>query len=235
MSSLPWHTYRASPDGLPHHTVLGNRSSKKAVVYVHGWGCQSRDFFGVIEALAAKEIQRSELAFLNLALDLPGHGETPLRREDEHPSMVSMASMILDLVTAQGLEAIVLVGHSMGVRIALEAWHQCLSRPALKVSGTVFIDGSHYQLRPSLFAFDKGDPRSAGLSGEEIAAKKAEAFQSMFSAWTPSRFRDSTVAHVQSMDKVFSERLRNAMIEYDEQCVDQRMREFGKQGEPLLF
>lgn len=63
--------------------------------------------------------------FAVLALDLPGHGRS------SGPALTSveaMADWVLALLSAAGVEQAVLVGHSMGSLIALEASHRAPQR-----------------------------------------------------------------------------------------------------------
>ncbi len=99
------------------------------VVFIHGaqndhsvWGLQSRYFahhgFGV------------------LALDLPGHGRSAGRALE---SIEAMADWLLALLDAAGVRQAVLVGHSMGSLIALEASRRAPARVrALALLGTTF-------------------------------------------------------------------------------------------------
>lgn len=80
------------------------------------------------------------------ALDLPGHGEAPPpgRRTIAH-----YANVVIDHIEAAGLSDVVIVGHSMGGAIALEAAHR--RHPALR--GVVLL-GSSGRLRVSPMLFD---------------------------------------------------------------------------------
>jgi pimeloyl-ACP methyl ester carboxylesterase len=100
-----------------------------AIVFIHGaqndhsvWGLQSRYFahhgFGV------------------LAVDLPGHGRSAGPALE---SVEAMADWLLALLDAAGVQQAVLVGHSMGSLIALEASHRAPARVrALALLGTTF-------------------------------------------------------------------------------------------------
>lgn len=86
-------------------------SSLPTAVFIHGaqndhsvWGLQSRYF--------------AHHGFNVLAVDLPGHGRTPgpaLRTVEE------MADWLLAVLAEAGVERAILIGHSMGSLIALEA------------------------------------------------------------------------------------------------------------------
>jgi len=99
------------------------------VVFIHGaqndhsvWGLQSRWFahhgYGV------------------LAVDLPGHGRTPAPALD---SVEAMADWLLAVLEAAGVRKALLVGHSMGSLIALEAAQRAPAKVrALAMLGTTY-------------------------------------------------------------------------------------------------
>jgi pimeloyl-ACP methyl ester carboxylesterase len=104
-------------------------SALPTIVFIHGaqndhsvWALQSRAFghhgFGV------------------LAVDLPGHGRSsgPALK-----SVEEMADWLIALLDAAGVQQALLVGHSMGSLIALEASHRAPARVrALALLGTTF-------------------------------------------------------------------------------------------------
>ena len=99
------------------------------VVFIHGaqndhsvWGLQSRWFahhgYGV------------------RAVDLPGHGRTPAPALD---SVEAMADWLLAVLEAAGVRKALLVGHSMGSLIALEAAQRAPAKVrALAMLGTTY-------------------------------------------------------------------------------------------------
>lgn len=118
------------------------------VVFIHGaqndhsvWGLQSRWFahhgYGV------------------LAVDLPGHGRSA------GPALASveqMADWLLALLDAAGVERALLVGHSMGSLVALEANHRAPGR----VRGLAML-GTTYPMKVSdaLLATARDDEQTA--------------------------------------------------------------------------
>jgi pimeloyl-ACP methyl ester carboxylesterase len=88
-----------------------------AFLLLHGIGASKEIWWSAMIALAP-------LGRI-FALDLPGHGHSPLLAA---ASMAQIATRAADFCDAQGLTAITLIGHSMGGNIALEL---VLARPAL--------------------------------------------------------------------------------------------------------
>ncbi len=82
------------------------------VVCIHGLPGSSRDFRWLFEPLAS----RARL----VAIDLPGFGQTPIATGPD-ASPEGRAAFVLELVGALGLQAPVLVGHSMGGVVAVAA------------------------------------------------------------------------------------------------------------------
>jgi pimeloyl-ACP methyl ester carboxylesterase len=100
-----------------------------SVVFIHGaqndhsvWPLQTRYF--------------AHHGFNVLAVDLPGHGRS---KGAAGTSVEAAAGSTLALLDAAGVERAMLVGHSMGSLIALEASHQAPSRvSALALLGTTY-------------------------------------------------------------------------------------------------
>ena len=72
------------------------------------------------------------------------------------------------------------------------------------------------------------------MSPQERAEKMADAFKTMFSARTPSEFRESTIAHVKGLDVEYNKAMRESFINYDYEQTDEVLEEVGKAGTPLL-
>lgn len=91
-------TYDARPgDGPP-------------LVFVHGWACRRADWDQVLAALPGRQA---------LALDLPWHGDSTSAHEDW--TIADHGAVVARVVKAAGLGDVVLVGHSMGGAVAVEA------------------------------------------------------------------------------------------------------------------
>lgn len=92
---------------VQHHASGGNRDSVPPLVLLHGAGGSHLYW--------PPQIRRLPLAQV-YALDLPGHGESGGRPDS---TISGYAESTLDWMRSAGVEPAVLVGHSMGVAIAL--------------------------------------------------------------------------------------------------------------------
>jgi pimeloyl-ACP methyl ester carboxylesterase len=112
-------------DGVPMAYL--EAGSGPAIVLLHGNGGSSRDWNGVIPALATRNRV--------LAPDLPGYGESA---QADNSSPTELARRVRTFMVTVGAETAVLVGHSMGGLVAL---HLALAHPA-EVSKLVLVDSA---------------------------------------------------------------------------------------------
>ena len=90
-----------------HHTRTG---SGKPLLLVHGLGGTCRSWDTILPALAqAREV---------IALDLPGHGQTP--EEADSGTFAGLARSLDEWLGTEGYVGIDMVGSSMGARLVLE-------------------------------------------------------------------------------------------------------------------
>jgi len=127
---------------------------------VHGFLCSHEDW-------------RHQLAFFSktnqvVACDLRGHGATPGRPEE--CSIEHFGGDVMALVNNLELENPILVGHSMGCRVVLEANRIAPER----IAGLVLIDGSRA---------GTGDPAAAEAAAQSQIAKMG------YTAWAEDLFR----------------------------------------------
>ncbi|MES2319026.1 MAG: alpha/beta hydrolase [Pseudomonadota bacterium] len=103
--------------------------ARPSAIFIHGaqndhsvWALQSRYF--------------AHHGFNVLAVDLPGHGRSKGGAMD---SVEAMAGWILEVMDAVGVDKALLIGHSMGSLIALEASHLAPARVSqLAMLGTTY-------------------------------------------------------------------------------------------------
>jgi pimeloyl-ACP methyl ester carboxylesterase len=114
-----------SPDGIPiHYTADG--SGSPAIVFVHGWSCDRSYWRGQLGPLAG--------GHRVVAVDLAGHGESGAGRRSW--TMSAFGADVAAVVDDERLDDVVLVGHSMGGDVILEAALLLEGR----VRGLVWVD-----------------------------------------------------------------------------------------------
>ncbi|MXZ28979.1 MAG: alpha/beta hydrolase [Gammaproteobacteria bacterium] len=117
-----------SSDGVRiHYDDLG--AGDPVLVFVHGWSCDRSYWSGQIEHFAQSH------RVVNI--DLAGHGDSGLDRAEW--TMQAFGEDVSAVVTALDLNNIVLVGHSMGGKVIVEAAGQLGDR----VIGVVGVDTFH--------------------------------------------------------------------------------------------
>ncbi|HJS78426.1 MAG TPA: alpha/beta hydrolase [Burkholderiales bacterium] len=130
------------------------------LVFVHGFLCSRADWHHQIHYFS----ETHEV----VACDLRGHGETP--GQPHECSIEHFGGDVVALANNLELPPFILIGHSMGCRVVLEANRIAPER----VAGIVLIDGSRV---------GSGDP-----DGAEAAAS-AQIEQNGYQAWAQDLFR----------------------------------------------
>jgi pimeloyl-ACP methyl ester carboxylesterase len=111
---------------VPIHYVTMGAPSKKAVVFVHCWGCNAGEWDTTMRHLAPR--------VRVVGLDLGGHGKSGKGRSEW--TVHAFAEDVQAVVEGLGLDRVILVGHSMGGPVVVEA---ALAMPA-RVAGVVPVD-----------------------------------------------------------------------------------------------
>src|SRR5438105_7632125 len=139
-----------------------------SIVFVHGFACSSEDWQPQLE-----HFQKTNEV---VACDLRGHGRTPGRPHE--CSIEHYGGDVAALVNNLELARAVLVGHSMGCRVVLEAARLIPD----KVAGLVLVDGSRNATSDA-----EGAEAAARETVEKLGyAKFAEAlFRQMFFTRSP--------------------------------------------------
>ncbi len=109
------------------HTIQAGKGSPP-IAFIHGFACTHADWQPQIAHFSATNAV--------VACDLRGHGATPGDTRD--CSIETYGADVAALLGELKLAPAVLVGHSMGCRVVLQA---CLGAPE-RVAGVVLIDGS---------------------------------------------------------------------------------------------
>ena len=97
-----------------------------ALVFVHGWSCNRNYWDG--------QVQPASRQFRVVAVDLAGHGESGHGRA--RWTMAAFGGDIAAVVNKLGLERVILIGHSMGGDVIVEAARQLPGH----VTGLIWVD-----------------------------------------------------------------------------------------------
>jgi pimeloyl-ACP methyl ester carboxylesterase len=97
-----------------------------ALVFVHGWSCNRTYWEGQLQPFSRQ--------FKVVAVDLAGHGESGLGREAW--TMGAFGGDVAAVVKKLRLDRVILIGHSMGGDVIVEAAHRLPRR----VAGLVWVD-----------------------------------------------------------------------------------------------
>ncbi len=107
-----------------HYQVQGQ--GKPALIFIHGWCCDRSHWDAQLPYFAQK--------YVVVAIDLAGHGESGLDRKEW--TMGAFGEDVVAVVNKLDLDQVVLVGHSMGGFVILEA----ARRMPKRVIGLVGVD-----------------------------------------------------------------------------------------------
>src|SRR5215203_86652 len=112
------------PNGI-NFVVRG--AEDPTLIFVHGFACSLTDWEEQFRGLSSR--------FRCVALDLPGHGGSA---KPEMISIEMMGAAVNQVKEQIATSSTILVGHSMGCRVIIEAFQQS----SATISGLVFVDGS---------------------------------------------------------------------------------------------
>jgi pimeloyl-ACP methyl ester carboxylesterase len=151
--------------------ALGERAP---VVLCDGIGCDGYAWRYLAPHLAAR--------YPVLHWNYRGHGQSGSPRDPEAVTIPHLADDLAGILDHAGIEKAVLVGHSMGVQVILEAYRRHPSR----VLGLVPICGSYG--RPLATFHDTGVATSVVPLLRELVLRFPKEAQAVWSKVTPSRF-----------------------------------------------
>jgi len=172
-----------------------------ALLFVHGFACTSNDWRAQLD-----HFQKTNEV---LACDLRGHGRTPGRPHE--CSIEHYGGDVAALLNNLEIKRCVLVGHSMGCRVVLEAARLLPERTA----GVVLVDGSRNAT---------SDPDGAEANAKATIEKSGYApfaemlFRQMF--FTPSAQADDIVARALKSSAEFGPHLWPRISRWDAGAMD---------------
>lgn len=178
---------------LIHHVNRG--AGTPPLVFIHGFGCDHTDWDNQVAHLSAHH--------QTIAVDLRGHGASPATAAD--CSIERYGADIATLMHALALPKAILVGHSLGCRVAVEAALQAPSHTA----GVVLVDGSQFAatMEPVL--------RATFARPDGFATLTEGMFQDMFAAKADPSTASRVIARAKAMPRDVGEKMLLDLQRYD--------------------
>jgi pimeloyl-ACP methyl ester carboxylesterase len=178
---------------LIYHVVTGQ--GLPPIVFAHGFGCALSDW----DAQVAHFSPRHQ----TIAVDLRGHGNSPGSADE--CSIERYGADVAEVMRTLRLPPAILVGHSMGCRVVIEA---ALQAPA-HTAALILVDGS--QFTPAMAAVMR--ERFAEQDG--FAAMAAGIFKQMFTTKSDKTTVASITARAGRLPRPIGEKMLTDMQRYD--------------------
>ena len=178
---------------LIHHIVRGH--GRPPIVFVHGFACGLADWDA--------QVAHFSRSHQTVAVDLRGHGASPGMAEE--CSIEQYGADVAEVMRTLELAPAVLVGHSMGCRVVVEAALQALDRTA----AVVLIDGS--QFAPAMDAALKQSIATPG----GLQAVTRRWFEDMFTAKSNAAIAASVIDRAVGLPSPVGEKVVIDLVRYD--------------------
>ena len=193
---------------LIHHVVVG--AGSPPIVLVHGLACGHTDWRAQVAHFSPRH--------MTVAVDLRGHGATPGTVGECNIERYGVD--LADLMRVQSLPTAVVVGHSLGCRVVLEA---ALRAPE-HVAGIVLVDGSR---------FGPGMTRAfeARFAAGEYLALARGLFEQMFTPRSDPATTAAVLERALSLPEDIGQALLLSLVQYDVDKLESVLEETNK---PLL-
>jgi pimeloyl-ACP methyl ester carboxylesterase len=185
---------RADDVGGINYRVTG--AQEPTLVFVHGFACALDDWDGQVKGLSSR--------FRCVALDLPGHGASA---KPATVSIAAMGSAVKQVKERVAPRETILIGHSLGCRVVLEAY---LQSPA-GVAGLVFVDGSLLGGDPQTGV----DKAKAAMAQPGVDAVTQRLFNDMFVEGSDPKLKERLVARAQGVNAALREELFVDLVRWD--------------------
>jgi pimeloyl-ACP methyl ester carboxylesterase len=178
---------------LIHHVVTGNGGTP--IVFVHGFACAHSDWDAQVAHLSPRH--------RTVAVDLRGHGASP--GAPAECSIERYGADVAEVMRALALAPAVLVGHSMGCRVVVEAALQAPERTA----GVILVDGSQFAavMEPILME------RFATPDGYVTITNAL--FNDMFTARSDNAVATAVVERALRLPRPIGEKMLTDLLRYD--------------------
>ncbi len=181
------------PMTLIHHVVTG--AGDPPLVFVHGFGCSLSDW--------AAQTAHFSPRHRTVAVDLRGHGKSP--GEAAECSVERYGADVAEVMRALALPPAIVIGHSMGCRVAVEA---ALQAPA-HTAGVILVDGSQFAaaMEPML--------RERFVSQASYEANTSAMFDDMFTARSDRTLVAAALRRALALPRPIGEKMMLDMLRYD--------------------
>jgi len=170
------------------------------MLFVHGFACSHEDW--------KHQFDHFSKTHEVVACDLRGHGQTPGRPQE--CSIEHYGGDVAALVNNLELRNVVLVGHSMGCRVVLEA----ASLVPKRIRAVVLVDGSRLATNDP----DAAEAAARATIGDNYPSFAESLFRQMFFA--PSPQADEIVARAVKTSAAFGPELWPRMARWDAAKMD---------------
>jgi pimeloyl-ACP methyl ester carboxylesterase len=187
---------------LIHHVVTGN--AHPPIVFVHGFACGHTDWDAQVAHLSPR--------YRCVAVDLRGHGASPGSAAD--CSIERYGADIAELMRALNLPPAVIVGHSLGCRVVVEA---ALQAPE-HTKALILVDGSQFAaaMGPVL--------RVAFAQPNGFATMARGLFTDMFTAKSDPTIAQAVVDRALRLPRQVGEKMLTDLQRYDEHRLTASLR-----------
>jgi pimeloyl-ACP methyl ester carboxylesterase len=178
---------------LIHHVVTGNGGAP--IVFVHGFACAHSDW--------DSQMRHFSPAHQTVAVDLRGHGASP--GEAAECSIERYGADVAEVMRALALRPAVIVGHSMGCRVAVEA---ALQAPA-QTAGVILVDGSQFAAVMEPVLMDRF------ATPDSYVALTTALFKDMFTARSDGTAAARVIERASRLPRPIGEKMLTDLLRYD--------------------
>ena len=195
-----------------HYEVSGSSSFKQTVCFIHGLCCDLTDW----------EHQRTHFQdrYRVIGCDLKGHGHSAASVEPV--SIENWAADIAELLDSLNVQNVVLVGHSMGCRVALAA---ALHRPE-RVDAVALVDGSRFAGINGPSTYDDALASVEAAGGWPVLVRHL--FNQMFTDKAPASLRQRVINRALTIPEAVGRAGFASMVTWDVQQLDSALRSFAR-------
>ena len=178
---------------LIHHVVTG--AAAPPIVFVHGFACAHTDWDAQVAHLSPRH--------QTVAVDLRGHGASPGSAAD--CAIERYGADVAEVMRALSLPPAIIIGHSLGCRVVIEA---ALQAPE-QTKAVVLVDGSQFAaaMGPAL--------RAAFAQPNGFAAMAQTLFKDMFTAKSDPATAQTVINRAMRLPRRIGEKMLMDLQRYD--------------------